>query len=192
MIARWLASVAAFVAVTQPAYADDLFHAQTWANVAADRRAAAVGDTITVVVWQNAESHNGAENTAHRASSIDGAVHGDATAHSGSLSLNGAYSGQGQVSRSESFTTQISVTVESILPSGDFIVAGQQQMHVNGEDTYIRIRGRVRPSDIDGDNRVLSTRIANAQIDYDGHGFVSRNTRPGLLHRLFGLLGLSG
>ena len=174
------------------AFADDLFHAQQWANIASDQRASHVGDVITVVVFQNAEARNGAQNTARRTSSIDGSVRGGSTNERGELSLNGAYSGQGQVSRSESFITQISVTIENILPNGDFTIGGQQAMHINGEDTLIRIRGRVRPADISGDNRVLSTRIGDAQINYDGRGFVSRNARPGLLHRLFGLLGLSG
>lgn len=175
-----------------PAAADDLFHAQPWANVASDQKASRVGDIITVVVYQNAEARNGAQNTARRVSSIDGAVRGGSTNEIGELSLNGAYSGHGEVSRSESFITQMSVAIESILPNGDFAIAGQQRMHINGEDTFIRVRGRVRPIDITSDNRVLSTRIAEAQINYDGRGFVSRNARPGLIHRLFNLLGLSG
>jgi len=89
-----LASIALLTATAQ-ASADDLFHAQSWANVAADQRASQVGDVITVVVYQNAEARDGAQNTARRASSIDGAVHGGSTNETGSLSLNGAYSGQG-------------------------------------------------------------------------------------------------
>lgn len=174
------------------AFADDLFHSQPWANVASDERASHVGDIITVVVYQNAEASNGEQTTARRATSIDGAIRTQATNQAGDASLSSAYSGQGQVSRSESFVTQISVSIESVLPNGDFAISGQQMMHVNGEDTLIRIRGRIRPTDISGDNRVLSTRIAEAQINYDGRGFVSRNARPGLIHRLFGLLGLSG
>jgi flagellar L-ring protein precursor FlgH len=187
-----LLSAAASLGAPSVAIADNLFHNQPWAHVASDQRATQVGDIITVVVYQNAEARNGAQNTARRTSSIDGSIRGDSTNEAGELSLNGAYSGQGQVSRSESFITQISVTIESILPNGDFTIGGQQMMHVNGEDTLIRVRGRVRPTDINGDNRVLSTRIADAQINYDGRGFVSRNARPGLIHRLFGLLGLSG
>ncbi|MFZ2031063.1 MAG: flagellar basal body L-ring protein FlgH [Vitreimonas sp.] len=184
--------LAAFFAAPSTASADNLFHDQPWANVASDQRASHAGDIITVVVYQNAEARNGAQNTARRATSIDGAVRGGSTDETATLAFNGAYSGQGQVSRSESFITQISVTIESVMPNGDFAISGQQVMHVNGEDTLIRIRGRIRATDISGDNRVLSSRIADAQINYDGHGFVSRNARPGIVQRLFGLLGLSG
>ncbi len=187
-----LLTVAMVVSEPSLAVADNLFHDQPWANVASDQRASQVGDIITVVVYQNAEARNGAQNTAQRATSIDGAIRTEATNQTGDASLNSAYSGQGQVSRSESFVTQISVTIENILPNGDYTIGGQQMMHVNGEDTLIRIRGRVRPVDISGDNRVLSTRVADAQINYDGRGFVSRNAKPGLVHLLFGLLGLSG
>jgi flagellar L-ring protein FlgH len=48
----------------------------------------------------------------------------------------------------------------------------------------------VRMVDIDSDNRVASTRIADAEISYGGRGFVSRSARPGLINRLFAILGL--
>jgi len=172
--------------------ADNLYHDQSWASVASDQKASHIGDIITVVVYQAAEARNGAQNDAHRTSSVDGAVQGGSTNETAHLALNGGYSGQGQVSRSESFVTQMSVSIESLLPNGDYAIAGQQVMHINGEDTLIRVRGRIRSIDINADNQVLSTRIADAQINYDGRGFVSRNARPGLIQHLFGLLGLSG
>jgi flagellar L-ring protein precursor FlgH len=63
-------------------------------------------------------------------------------------------------------------------------------MHVNGETSNIGVRGRVRPADISSDNQVVSTRVADAQIDYDGHGFVSRSSKPGVINRVFRFLGL--
>lgn len=94
--------------------------------------------------------------------------------------------------RSESFITQISVTIEEVLGNGDYRIAGEQTMHVNGERTVVRLRGRVRPSDITNTNQVLSTRVAEAEISYDGRGFVSRNAKPGIIHRIFSFLGLGG
>lgn len=174
------------------AHAEDLFHNQPWANVASDRNASAVGDVLTVVVYQNAEARNAARNDAHRQRSLSGSVEAGSTNEAAHLSLDGSYSGQGEVRRSESFVTQISVTVASILANGDYEVSGEQYMFINGERTRIRVRGRVRPADINGDNQILSTRIANAEIDYDGRGFVSRNARPGFIQSIFGILGLGG
>jgi flagellar L-ring protein precursor FlgH len=48
----------------------------------------------------------------------------------------------------------------------------------------------VRSADIRADNTILSNRIADAQIDYDGRGFVSRSAKPGLINRIFSFLGL--
>ena len=52
------------------------------------------------------------------------------------------------------------------------------------------MRGRIRPADITSDNSVLSSRIADAQINYDGKGFVSRSAKPGVINRVFSFLGL--
>lgn len=174
-----------------PAQARDLFD-PSWAGVATDQRAARVGDIITVVVYQNAEARNAAENTARKRNTLDGDLQTGSTSESASLSLGGDYAGRGEIRRSESFVTQISVAVTEILPNGDFLVGGAQLMQINGEKTVVRVRGRVRPIDITAGNQILSTRIADAEISYDGKGFVSRSSKPGMLNVLFSLLGLIG
>jgi flagellar L-ring protein precursor FlgH len=174
------------------AHSENLFSDPQWASLASDRRAARVGDILTVVVYQTAEARNAAQNDGAKDRTFQGSITGGAIEETADLSLDGQYRGRGETRRSESFVTQISVRVESVLENGDYGVAGEQVMNVNGEETTIRVRGRVRPADISRGNQVLSTRIADAEIDYDGRGFVSRNARPGLVHRLFSLLGLAG
>lgn len=173
------------------ARAEDLFN-QRWSAVASDNRAMQLGDVLTVVVYQSAEARNAAANSSRTRRSFEGSIGAGSSDEEARLALDGAYSGQGEVRRSESFVTQISVTVQEILPNGDLRIDGQQHMLVNGEETTVRVRGRVRPLDITGGNQILSTRIADAEISYDGEGFVSRNARPGLLHRIFSFLGLGG
>lgn len=171
---------------------EDLFKISRWANLAGDQKAAAVGDILTVIVYQNAEARNAAQNTAQRGRSVSAELKANTAHHDGQLGLNGDYVGKGEVRRSESLVTQISVKIEQVLPNGDLVIAGEQQMQVNGERTHIAIRGRVRPTDINGANQVLSTRIADAEINYEGDGFVTRNSDSGVLGWLFSLLGLSG
>ncbi|MBC7768220.1 MAG: flagellar basal body L-ring protein FlgH [Phycisphaerales bacterium] len=178
--------------LSTPAHSDNLFGESRFAALASDQSASRVGDVITIVVYQSAEARNAAQNTSRTRRSFEGSIQGGELDESGSLSLDGAYSGQGEVRRSESFVTEISVVVENVLANGDLQVAGQQSMNINGETTLVRVRGRVRPGDIQNGNQVLSTRLADAEISYDGHGFVSRNARPNLIHRFFGLLGLGG
>lgn len=187
-----LCAAAALYAAAGPAGADDLFRDSQWAAMASDRSAAHIGDILTVIVYQSAEARNAAQNTSRTRRSFEGGLRSGSIDESASLSMDGSYSGQGEVRRSESFVTQISVTITDVLPNGDFLIAGEQQMRVNGERTTVRVRGRVRPADIHGGNQVLSTRVADAEISYDGRGFVSRNARPHLVHRLFSLLGLGG
>lgn len=179
-------------ATTSPvALADDLFHPEQ-AAIAADRRAAREGDILTVVVYQAAEARNAAANSSRTRRTFEGGLSAGEHEEDASLRWDGAYSGQGEVRRSESFVTQISVRVQEVLPSGDLSIEGEQRMLINGERTIVRVRGRVRPADIDGDNQILSSRIADAEISYDGRGFVTRNARPNFLQRLFGFLGLGG
>ncbi len=189
----WMAAaMISFMFISSPARGEDLFNGTSFAAVAADERAGAVGDVVTIIVYQAAEARNAAQNSSRTRRSFEGAVAGGDLSESGMLALDGAYSGQGEVRRSESFLTQISARVEEVRTNGDLVIAGEQRMRINGESTLVMVRGVVRPSDIEHGNRVLSSRLADAQISYDGRGFVTRNAQPNLIHRLFSLLGLGG
>ena len=85
---------------------------------------------------------------------------------------------------------QISGTVVGIEPNGDLDIVGQQLIHINREKTLIKVRGRARQADIGVGNTILSSRLADAAIDYDGSGFVSRSARQGMVARIFSWLGL--
>jgi flagellar L-ring protein FlgH len=188
-VKMFLAATVVLLAAT-PAAAQDLFGGGNWSSMAADRRATSVGDTITVIVAQAAESSNSTQNSSRKATDIAGGLRAGSIDESGQLSFGGGYAGRGEVRRSERLLAQLSVTIEEVLPNGDYRIQGRQRMHVNGEDTVIAVRGRIRSADIRGDNSVLSSRIADAEIDYDGKGFVSRSAKPGLINRIFSFLGL--
>lgn len=170
--------------------AQDLFHDGNWPALATDRRASARGDVLTIVVHQVAESSNVTQRARRRATDTGGGVRVGDVNEDASIRFGGGFSGRGEVRRSERLLTSLTVTIDDILPNGDLLVLGRQQVRVNGERTDIAVRGRVRPADIASDNSVLSSRIAGAEIDYAGKGFVTRGSGPGLVDRLFGLLGL--
>jgi len=69
-------------------------------------------------------------------------------------------------------------------------VSGAQSLKINGEQQLITLSGVVRTRDIAADNTVLSSRIAEARIRFDGRGFVSDQSKPGWLARFFAFLGL--
>lgn len=176
--------------VFSPALADNLYSGGNWSAVATDRRAQQVGDIITIVVYESASASNTAGTNSKKGISLDGSISGGSLNESGGLGLSGSSDAMGGTVRSGKMVAQISGTVETVLPNGDLIIVGQQAMNINGEKTIIKVRGRIRPSDITASNMILSSRIADATIDYDGKGFVSRSAKPGILTKIFNFLGL--
>ena len=75
-----------------------------------------------------------------------------------------------------------------MLPNGTMRVRGEKQLRINRGNEFIRLSGIVRPGDITADNRVASTRIADARIDYLGRGEIARASRQGWLQRFFNIL----
>ena len=73
-------------------------------------------------------------------------------------------SSRGTTSRGSSLQTKITAQIVERLPNGNFVIEGKHSFTLNGENQQIYIRGVVRPDDIDGNNQVLSTQIADAEI----------------------------
>lgn len=184
-----LALVAAGLAAA--AHAENLYRNGSWPALSSDRRAAAVGDPLTVAIFQAAEAMNSTQTSTRRNTDVSAGIGVSTVRENGEISFGGGFAGRGEVRRSERVVAQITVVVREVLANGDLVVSGEQWLHVNGERTRIGVRGRVRTADISSDNVILSSRIADAQIDYNGRGFVSRSARPGLITRVFRFLGLS-
>lgn len=185
-----IVAIALAATTAAAAHAKDLYPGSRWAAMASDRRASEVGDVITILIHQNSESVNSAQSNSGRRTSIGGGLSAGAISESGEISLGSTHRGGGELRRTERMAAQLTVTVQAVLPNGDLIVGGTQWLQVNGNRTNIRVRGRVRPDDISSHNTVVSMRVADAMIDYDGRGFVNRSAKPGLISRIFGFLGL--
>jgi flagellar L-ring protein precursor FlgH len=190
LVAATLASAVSSAAFA-PARADDLFAPGRTQSLASDRRASQAGDIVTIVVVQAAESSSIMQNGTRRSTAIGGRVSAGSFDEGGDLTINNTFDGRGEVRRSERFVTQMSASITGLLPNGDLEIGGNQSLFINGETTMVEVRGRIRPADIDAENRVPSNRIADAQIRYNGKGFISRSAKPGIVHRIFGFLGLS-
>ena len=93
--------------------------------------------------------------------------------------------GTGTAGQANSLSGEISVTVAQVYPNGTMLVQGQKRVTLNRGDEFIQIKGLVRTADVDRDNRVASTRVADAQIAYTGKGDVARAGRQGWLSRFF-------
>jgi len=95
------------------------------------------------------------------------------------------FKGQGDAAQSNQLSGEITVTIEKVLPNGAMLVRGEKQLTLNRGDEFVRISGIVRQADIGPDNRVPSTRVADARITYSGKGEIARASSQGWLQRFF-------
>lgn len=160
-------------------------------GLVADRTARRPGDSLLVLVMENSTASNSVRNDTDRRVGVAAELRRNrSNPQSVDIGLDGEFRGAGQTGRTGRMVAQISVTVTGVMPNGDLQVQGEQRLNINGEQTFIRVAGRVRPADISAQNTVLSSRLADAAIDYDGAGFVSRGSARGPVGRVFSWLGL--
>ncbi len=101
-----------------------------------------------------------------------------------SASVANSNQGNGTVSRNGSLTGTISSLITEILPSGNFRIEGRRSVTVNQEEQILVLRGIVRPQDINFDNTILSTLVADASISLTGEGVVADEQRKGWLAKV--------
>ena len=186
----WFLANAAWVglSIAGSAYGEDLYTPGRLPALVADKIARQAGDSLTVIVQENATASNSAQHQSGRNGQIQAQARaGSSPGTSGQLGFSGAVQGQDQIGRSGQMVAQISVVVDRVLPNGDLHIQGAQHLTVDGAQTFIEVEGRVRPSDISAQNTIPSSRIADAVIDYDGKGQGARKTGP--VGRVLGWLG---
>jgi flagellar L-ring protein FlgH len=171
-----------------------------------DAKARHVGDTVTIDIVEVTSSKMAANTSSARTSSIDAGVDNalgymkvlkDSNANLGKDDATGvqanrlfkadmtnSFSGKGSSDRSGSITASIGARVAEVLPNGNLVLFGRREMKVNNDVQYIIVSGAVRPEDIGSDNRVQSTYIADARIEYLGRGAIADKQKAGWVTRL--------
>ena len=172
----------------QPASANSLWRvgARTFFH---DQRASKVGDILTVQINIDDSAKTTNETSVGRTSGITAGIpHVLGLETSLGKILPGAYDpanafstntkttqdGSGQVNRQEKISTSIAVNVAAVLPNGNLVIQGTQEVKINNEVRQLTVAGIVRPEDISASNTVLHTQIAEARINYGGRGDISR------------------
>ena len=98
-----------------------------------------------------------------------GSVNGDSTAHS---------KGDAKVERKEDIRLSVAAVVTDVLPNGNLVINGSQEVRVNYELRVLNVAGVVRPRDISGNNTIDYNKIAEARISYGGRGRMSEIQQP--------------
>jgi flagellar L-ring protein precursor FlgH len=156
-------------------------------------RAGAVGDIITIqLVERTAATKSNAAATQR-----DGDI-GLTPPTTGPLSLfnpsdvamggGQQFKGKGDASQPNALSGEVSVTIAEVYPNGTMLVKGEKLLTLNRGDERVQISGIVRAIDIGPDNRILSTRVANAHIRYVGKGEIARASKQGWLQRFFSII----
>ena len=156
-------------------------------------RAGAIGDIVTIqLVERTAATKSNAANMQR-----NGDI-GLTPPTTGPLSLfnpsdvamggNQAFKGKGDASQSNALSGEVSVTIAAVYPNGTMLVKGEKLLTLHRGDERVQISGILRAIDIGPDNRVLSTRVANANIRYVGKGEIARASKQGWLQRFFSIL----
>lgn len=167
--------------------------ANGYAGLHEGNRARAVGDVVTVLLVETVQSNKRATAATNRSGSISltpptagplDFLNPNALNASGS----GSFNGSGNAGQSSSLNTALAVTIAEVRSNGTALVVGEKQMSLSQGREWVQFAGIVRLADVDENNSVLSSQVADARIIYAGDGAIQQASRPGWLSRFFNIV----
>jgi flagellar L-ring protein FlgH len=182
------------VPVTRPANGGIFQADDGYAALYEGMRARRVGDPLTIVLVERTSASKSASSkldssgafglTPPSTGPLSKLIKDSDVGMSGKRNFNGT----GAADQANALSGEVSVTVAAVYPNGTMLVQGQKRVTLNRGDEFVQIKGIVRTADIDANNRVPSTRVADARIAYTGKGDVARASRQGWLSRFFSVI----
>ena len=155
-----------------------------------DQRAHQVGDILTVKVKFTDKATLENETSRSRKNSEDSSIdnffgrskvpfiNAPVPAKIFTMDSDASSEGKGSVDRKEELQTNVAGVVTQVLPNGNLVIEGRQEMRINFEVRELVVAGVVRPEDIESDNTIESTKIAQARIAYGGRGQLTDMQQP--------------
>ena len=165
------------------------------ASLYRDPRAMKAGDVLTILISINDKASLGNNTDRSLDSEVDNkfgftANGGKAsnTVGVGSEITSGSKSsanGQGTIDRSEKIQVSVAAVVTEVLPNGNLVVSGSQEIRVNFEIRQIYVAGIVRPIDISRDNTISYDKVTEARISYGGRGRLTEVQQPAVGQQIY-------
>ena len=164
-----------------------------YAPLVAGSRARSVGDPITI---QLIESTSTSKSAGSKTGKDGGFSVTPPTAgplsflNPNALKASGtsSFKGDGSASQTSSFSGTVGVTIAEVRPNGTALVKGEKRMLLSQGQEWIQFSGIVRLADVDENNTIPSSRVADARIEYAGNGAIQRASREGWLQRFFNMI----
>jgi flagellar L-ring protein precursor FlgH len=149
-----------------------------------DQRAHIVGDILTVKVNINDTAIFQDQTQLSRTTTEDSGITNfiGANALGGSITTavlpgrlltadsNSQSNGQGTINRQDQLVTNVAAVVTQVLANGNMVIEGKQEVRLNSEIRELIVAGVVRPEDIESDNAIELSKIAEARVAYGGRG----------------------
>ena len=170
-----------------------------------DQRAKSTGDVLTVNIEINDKATLNNKSNRSRGSSSKGSIGMDFSSNTvpevgppvsfetdgkgnGSIKSDSVFDGSGAIARAEKINLSIAAVIMQVLPNGNYVISGTQEVLVNFELRVLTIAGIVRPEDVTQDNSVSYEKIAEARISYGGRGRLTEVQQPGFGQQIWDMI----
>ena len=155
-----------------------------------DKKARNVGDILTIVINESTTQTATKSRTNSKSGSVSVGTGTGIFDFIRAFSASGSdnFQANGTATDTNRYSGQITVTVVEVLPNDNMIVEGTQSIWQNRDEHKITLRGVIRRDDVSMNNTVLSTRVADATLKFDGKGPLNAKQRQGILTQIFNFL----
>lgn len=187
--AALLILLAGVLAAAGPCSAESLWKPNS-RSLIADRRAQAQGDVVTIIIVErSATSHKAAHNADKKLDVSGGPGEGLLQFFPNfSLSAGRSTSGTGTTTQATTLVDRLSGVVAGVTPEGNLVIEASRRLKLNADELTLTLTGLVRPDDISPENTILSTQIADCEMEWSGSGPIPEKQRPGLISTLLSFL----
>lgn len=164
-----------------------------------DTRAVRVGDFVVINIDEHPNAKGGSttnlkqdSSTTSGANNVLGLVTAMKKAYPSidpakliDIASSSSFAGSGDTARNGDLTGTIATRVAKEMPNGDLFLEGTKVIMINNEEYHLYVSGLVRRVDIAQDNTIVSSRIADAQIEFTGRGDIADQQRKGWFAKMF-------